>query len=59
MLDVGHRVRDLIKTGSDAVQIANAARIEGSESLRECALRKLASGETTFEEVVRVTAEGE
>lgn len=59
MLDVGRRVRDLIKTGSDAVQIANAARIEGSESLRECALRKLASGETTFEEVVRVTAEGE
>ncbi len=59
MLDVGRRVRDLIKTGKDASEIARAARIEGAESLRECALRNLASGLTTFEEVLRVTVDGE
>ncbi len=59
MLDVGRRVRDLIKTGKDANEIARASRIEGSESLRECALRKLAAGTTTFEEVLRVTVDGE
>ena len=59
MLDVGRRVRDLIKTGADSVQIANASRIEGAESLRESAMRRLASGETTFEEVARVTVDGD
>jgi general secretion pathway protein E len=54
---VGGRVRDLIKGGQDAHEIARAARIEGMESLRECALRRLAEGETTFEEVFRVTME--
>ena len=57
MLDVGRRVRELIKCGQDANEIARAARIEGSETLRECALRKLASGATTFEEVVRITVD--
>jgi general secretion pathway protein E len=57
LLDVGRRVRDLIKTGHDAHEIANAARIEGMQSLRECGLRKLASGETTYEEVLRMTME--
>ena len=59
MLDVGRRVRGLIKTGQDANELARAARIEGAESLRECALRKLASGITTYEEVLRVTVDGE
>jgi general secretion pathway protein E len=57
MLDVGARVRELVKQGQDASEIARAARIEGMESLRDCALRKLASGETTFEEVLRMTME--
>ena len=59
MLDVGRRVRQLIKTGQDANEIARAARIEGAETLRECALRKLAAGVTTFEEVLRVTVDAE
>ncbi len=57
LLDVGQRVRDLIKVGQDAVEIGRAARIEGMESLRECALRKLAEGQTTYEEVLRMTME--
>ena len=59
MLDVGRRVKDLIKAGKDANDIARAARIEGAESLRDCALRQLAAGVTTFEEVLRVTVDGE
>jgi general secretion pathway protein E len=59
MLDIGRRVRGLINQGRDAAEIANAARIEGMETLREAAIRKLAEGVSTFEEVMRVTADGE
>lgn len=59
MLDVGRRIRGLINEGRDATEIANAARIEGMESLRDAAVRRLAEGVTTFEEVVRLTADSE
>ncbi len=59
MLDIGPRVRGLIKSGQDANEIARAARIEGMETLRESALRKLAEGVTTFGEVARLTADVE
>ncbi len=57
MLDVGRRVQALIRDGRDANEIADAARIEGMKSLRECAIRRLAEGVTTFEEVIRITAD--
>jgi general secretion pathway protein E len=57
MLDVGRRVRQLVNEGRDAGEIAHAARVEGMQSLREAAIRKLAEGITTFEEVVRLTAD--
>ena len=57
MLDVGRRVQGLIRAERDANEIAEAARIEGMESLRESAIRALAEGTTTFEEVVRITAD--
>jgi len=57
MLDVGRRVQGLIRSGRDANEICDAARIEGMVSLRECAIRRLAEGMTTFEEVVRITSE--
>ena len=59
MLDVGKRVRALINEGKDANEIDRAARIEGMENLREAALRKLAEGLTTYEEVARVTVDTE
>ena len=59
MLDVGKRVRALINEGKDANEIDRAARIEGMENLREAALRKLADGLTTYEEVARVTMDTE
>ena len=59
MLDVGRRIRGLIKEGKDANEIAHAARVEGMEPLREAAMHKLADGITTFEEAVRLTADAE
>jgi general secretion pathway protein E len=59
MLDVGRRIRGLITEGRDANEINHAGRIEGMESLRDAAVRRLAEGQTTFEEVVRVTADTE
>ena len=59
MLDVGRRVRGLINAGKDANEITDGARIEGMETLREAAVRKLADGITTFEEVIRVTADAQ
>lgn len=58
MLDVGRRIQGLIRDGRDANEIAEAARIEGMESLREAAIRRLADGTTTFEEVIRITGDG-
>jgi len=57
LLNVGRRVRELIKKGEDATEIARAAKVEGMETLRESALRRLAEGTTTYEEVVRVTTD--
>jgi general secretion pathway protein E len=59
MLDVGRRIRTLINEGRDASEISNAGRIEGMESLRDAALRKLADGQTPFEEVVRLAVDVE
>jgi general secretion pathway protein E len=59
MLDVGRRIRTLINDGKDASEIHHAGRIEGMEPLRDAAVRKLADGVTTFEEIVRVTADSE
>jgi len=57
LLNVGRRVRDLIKKGEDAAEIGRGAKVEGMESLRESALRRLAEGQTTYEEVVRATSD--
>jgi len=59
MLDVGRRIRTLINEGKDANEIHHAGRIEGMEPLRDAAVRKLADGITTYEEIVRVTADTE
>ena len=57
MLDVGRRVQGLIREGRDANEIGEAARIEGMQTLRESAIRRLAEGDTTFEEVLRITTD--
>src|SRR5205085_1502955 len=48
-------VRQLILQGHSAEDIKNFAHKNGMSTLRECALRKALAGETTLEEVMRVT----
>ena len=48
-------IKNLIIQGSDAPEIKREAVKNGMRTLRQSALRKLAEGVTTFEEVVRVT----
>jgi general secretion pathway protein E len=48
-------VKNLVLQGADAPEIKREAAKNGMRTLRQSALRKLAEGVTTFEEVVRVT----
>ena len=55
ILPVDESVKELIVLGKDAPEIKREAVKNGMRTLRQSALRKLAEGTTTFEEVVRVT----
>ena len=56
ILEIDRHLRDAIMSGGDTTGIARAAAIEGGyEALRVDALRKVASGVTTVDEVYRVT----
>jgi general secretion pathway protein E len=55
MLQVDNSIRDLIDHSEDFLKIKDAAIKRGMRTLRQSALRRLAEGTTTFEEVVRVT----
>ena len=55
ILPVDNAIRDLIDRGEDFLKIKEMAIKRGMRTLRQSALRKLAEGITSFEEVVRVT----
>ncbi len=55
ILTVDNAIRDLIDRSEDFLKIKDMAIKRGMRTLRQSALRKLAEGQTTFEEVVRVT----
>jgi len=55
ILPVDNAIRDLIERGEDFLKIKDMAIKRGMRTLRQSALRKLAEGITSFEEVVRVT----
>jgi len=55
ILPIDNAIRDLIDRGEDLLKIKETAIKRGMRTLRQSALRKLAEGTTTFEEVVRVT----
>ncbi|MFB6263925.1 MAG: GspE/PulE family protein [Bradymonadaceae bacterium] len=57
LLPVDDNVRRLISREADATKIRKAARAEGVKPLREAAIRKLANGETTFEEVLTIASD--
>ncbi len=56
MLPIDDAIKPLIIEGADAQRIKREAVKNGMRTLRQSALKKLAEGVTTFEEVVRVTA---
>ena len=55
ILPVDNAIRDLVDRGEDFLKIKEMAIKRGMRTLRQSALRKLAEGMTSFEEVVRVT----
>jgi general secretion pathway protein E len=57
VLPIDDRIRRHVIEGSPATDIVRTARQDGMKTLREAAIRKLAQGVTSFEEVLRVTAE--
>ncbi len=57
VLEISDKIKRLILEGADSAGIKKAAVEDGMSVLREGAIRKLGAGITTFEEVLRVTAE--
>jgi general secretion pathway protein E len=55
MLNLNDEIRELITARAPIRQIKQAARNNGTLSLREAALALVASGTTTLEEINRVT----
>jgi general secretion pathway protein E len=57
VLEVDDKIRKLVVGRATAKDITKQARHDGLLTLREAAIKKLARGATSFEEVLRVTAE--
>lgn len=55
VLEMSEKVKGLIEQKPAPDLLKKAARSEGMISLKECAIRKLLGGVTSFDEVVRVT----
>jgi len=59
VLPVNPRLRHLIAEGATPEALARTARQDGLRSMREHAVRKIASGATSFEEAMRATGDAE
>ena len=57
IMEVNEAIRAIIREKPDAELIRKAAVAGGMTVLREAAVRKMLNGETTFDEVIRVTGE--
>ncbi len=57
MLEITPRIAAAVTAGADTATISELARGDGMRSLREHALRKLALGVTSYDEIVRATSE--
>ena len=56
-MEMNEELRKLVMANSDANVLTQAARRNGMRNLREDGWEKVASGQTTAEEVMRVTQE--
>jgi len=57
VMELNERIRTVIREKGDAELIREAAIADGMVVLREAAVHKMLNGETTFDEVIRVTGE--
>jgi general secretion pathway protein E len=57
VMELNEKIRAIIRDKADAELIRKAAMSDGMMGLREAAVRKMLNGETTFDEVIRVTGE--
>jgi general secretion pathway protein E len=57
VMEVNDKIRPLVTDRADASSIKRAAVAGGMTALREAAVKKMLAGETTFDEVIRVTGE--
>jgi general secretion pathway protein E len=57
-LEIDDKIRKLVVSKASAKEILKQARHDGLLTLREAAIKKLARGQTSFEEVLRVTTDG-
>ncbi len=57
VMPVSERVQRLVLQRAPSLELMKVARQDGMMTLRESAIQKLAEGVTSFEEVIRVTAE--
>ncbi len=57
VLEMNDKIRAIIRDKAEAELIRKAAVSDGMVGLREAAVQKLLKGETTFDEVIRVTGE--
>ena len=55
LLNMSDRIRELILDRKPASEIKRAARAEGMETLRECAVRQFLLGRTTLKEINKVS----
>lgn len=58
VMPVNEHIRGLINTQASAERIKREAMSEGMVTLRDYAIKKMAMGLTTYDEVLRVTTEG-
>ena len=57
IMEVNEKLRAILREKPDAELIRKAAMSDGMSLLRAAAVRKMLNGETTFDEVIRVTGE--
>ena len=57
VMAISDKISRLINERADTKEIMKVARLDGMMTLREAAIKKLAQGVTSFDEVLRITVD--
>ena len=57
LMEIDDAIRKLVIAHEDSIKIKQTLRQKGMETLKECGIRKMMLGETTFGEVIRVCSD--